>query len=342
MMEFLWPFAFLLLPLPLLVRWLVKPAPTGSGGALRVPFYRSLVGDTVPGGEISLRRSWWKLLLMSLAWICLVTALARPVYLGDEVPLPVEGRDLMMAIDLSGSMAQEDFAQNGRPTTRLAVVKAAAEDFIRRRKGDKVGLILFSDRAYLQAPLTFDRKIVADFLQEAQVGLTGRETAIGDAIAVAAKRLKDRPAENRVLILMTDGASNAGVMDPLRAAELARDYGIRIYTIGVGAGAQRIQTAFGTQIVDPSRDLDEVTLTKIAEITGGRYFRAQNVAGLAQIYRELDRLEPVSGDARTVRPSVALYYIPLGVSLALILVLGGLMAAGAAPSGRILVRRQEV
>ncbi len=341
MMEFLWPFAFLLLPLPLLVRFLAKPAPTGSGGALRVPFYRALVGGTAPGGNPSMRRGWWKLLLMSLAWGFLVTALARPVYVGDAVPLPVEGRDLMMAIDLSGSMAQEDFTQNGRPTTRLAVVKTAAEDFIRRREGDKVGMILFSDRAYLQAPLTFDRKVVAGFLQEAQVGLTGRQTAIGDAIAVAVKRLKDRPAENRVLILLTDGASNAGVMEPLKAAELAKDYGIRIYTIGVGAGAQRVQTAFGTQIVDPSRDLDEATLTKIAEMTGGRYFRAQNVGGLAQIYRELDRLEPVSGDARTVRPSVALYYIPLGVSLALVFVLGGLMAAGAAPAARKNSRLQE-
>jgi len=316
MMEFLWPMAFLLLPLPYLYRYLRKPARLSAGGSLRVPFFRRIA--SAAGGEqrYSTARPW-RLALASLIWGLLVTALARPVLVGDEIPLPVEGRDLMMAIDLSGSMGREDFAIDGRPTTRLAVVKTAADDFIERRAGDRVGLILFSNRAYLQAPLTFDRDVVRRLLDEAEVGLTGQETAVGDAIAVALKRLKDRPAQSRVLVLLTDGASNAGVMQPLQAAALARDYGVRIYTIGVGAGQMVMQTAFGQQLVNPSQDLDETTLKQIADMTGGLYFRAQDLRSLAGIYAELDRLEPASGEPMFVRPSVSLFYLPLGAALVL-------------------------
>lgn len=320
-MEFLWPLAFLLLPLPLVIRWLMKPAEVPMTGALKVPFFNRLNRSARGGGPGS-ATNWLRLMTATLVWLLLVTALARPVHVGPEVPLPIEGRNVMMAIDLSGSMGQEDFAIDGRPSTRLAVVKDAAQDFITRRKGDRIGLVLFSDRAYLQAPLTFDRKVVGKLLDEAHVGLTGRETAIGDAIAVSVKRLKDRPADSRVLILLTDGASNAGAMDPLTAAKVANDLGIRVYTIGVGAGQQTIETAFGRQIVDLSRDLDEATLKRIADETGGRYFRARDLAGLSQIYTEIDRLEPVQDKPKTVRPSVALFQWPLGAALVLTILLG--------------------
>lgn len=324
-MEFLWPLAFLLLPLPLLVRGLVKPAEVSTAGALKVPFYKRLAG-AARGGARGGATHWFRLIVASLIWLLLVTALARPVYVGPETPLPLEGRNVMMAIDLSGSMGQEDFALDGRPTTRLAVVKDAAQDFIARRQGDRIGLVLFSDRAYVQAPLTFDRNVVSQLLNEAQVGLTGQQTAIGDAIAVAVKRLKDRPADSRVLVLLTDGASNAGTMEPLQAAKLAKDLGIRIYTIGVGAGPQAIDTGFGRQIVDLSQDLDEMTLKKIADETGGRYFRARDVAGLARIYAAIDRLEPVKDKPTTIRPSIALFYWPLGAALILTFLLAGAIA----------------
>ena len=220
----------------------------------------------------------------------------------------------MMAIDLSGSMEERDFAVNGRATTRLGVVKEAADDFIARREGDRVGLVLFSDRAYLQAPLTFDREVVRELLEQAQVGLTGQKTAIGDAIAVSVKRLKDRPEDGRVLVLLTDGANNEGVMEPIKAAALASDLGIRIYTIGVGA-----QNRPGFL---PTSDLDEGTLRGIADLTGGAYFRATDVQGLAEIYRSIDRLEPVAGEPLHVRPEVALYYWPAGFAV----VLSGLFA----------------
>lgn len=316
-MEFLWPIAFLLLPLPFLYRHLMKPVSLSAGGALKAPFYRRIAS-----GAGSERRSRLakplRLIVASLIWGLLVTAMARPVLVGNEVPLLVEGRDLMMAIDLSGSMGREDFAINGRQTTRLAVVKTAADDFIERREGDRLGLILFSNRAYLQAPLTFDREVVRSLLDQAEVGLTGQETAIGDAIAVALKRLKDRPTESRVLVLLTDGASNAGVMQPLAAAQLARDFGVRIYTIGVGAGQMAMQTAFGQQQINPSQDLDETSLMQIADLTGGQYFRAQDLKSLADIYAELDQLEPVSGDPIYLRPSISLFYLPLGAALALL------------------------
>jgi len=319
MIEFLWPLAFVLLPLPFVARWLLPPIPSSAAGALRVPFFERLaasVGQS-PGNRGT---NWVRLILSSLIWALLVMALARPVYVGDEVPLPVEGRDLMMAIDLSGSMDEQDFRLDGRPATRLAVVKEVAQDFIARREGDRVGLILFSDRAYLQAPLTFDRSTVAALLEEARVGLTGQKTAIGDAIAVAARRLRDRPAEQKVLILLTDGESNEGVIEPIDAAELARDLGIRIYTIGVGSGQTQVRTPFGTRLVAGDGP-DDATLKRIAEITGGQYFRARDVQGLAQVYAELDRLEPVADDPRMVRPSVSLFHVPLAGALILTFIL---------------------
>lgn len=321
MITFLWPLAFLLLPLPFIARRFLSPADPGLSGALRVPFFRSLIGGAQAGTR-SERTSFWKLVFASVIWALLVTALARPALVGDEIPIPAVGRDVMMAIDLSGSMDQQDFAVGGRPTTRLGVVKETADTFVENRTGDRIGLVLFSDRAYLQAPLTFDRDAVRALLDEAQVGLTGQQTAIGDAIAISLKRLKDRPESSRVLILLTDGASNAGVMEPLKAADLANELGIKIYTIGVGAQAKTVSTAFGPQTVNPSHDLDENTLRQIAERTGGQYFRAVNVDGLAQIYREIDRLEPVTAEPVHIRPEVALYYWPASAAL----VLAGLFA----------------
>lgn len=325
-MSFLWPWVFVILPLPWLVRQFFRAAKLSTGGALRVPFYNQLVSAEGGGSKPSARRPVL-LLLASLIWVLLVAAVARPVMLGDAMPLPREGRDLMLAIDLSGSMGRDDLSLGGREVSRLEVVKDAARDFINRREGDRLGLVLFSDRAYLQAPLTFDRRAVSTLLNEAQVGLTGQQTAIGDAIGVAIKRLKDRPAKSRVLVLLTDGANNTGILDPMQAAKLAKEYGIRVYTIGVGGGTRVVRTPFGSQRVNPSQDLDEATLKKIAETTGGRYFRARDIKGLASVYAEIDKLEPASGKSESVRPVIDLYDWPLGIALILsfLLALGYLL-----------------
>lgn len=319
-MELLWPWAFALLPLPLLLRRLLPAARSSAGDALRVPFFSQLQQAGMSDAARSPKRLL-TLLLMALCWLLLLTALARPVLVGKPIAVPVTARDLMMAIDLSGSMGRDDFAYNGRPVPRLAVVKAVADDFIARRQGDRIGLILFSDRAYLQTPLTLDRQVVRQLLGDAEVGLTGRETAIGDAIGLAIKQLRDRPEQNRVLILLTDGTSNAGVLKPLQAADLAQQEGVRIYTIGVGAGAQRVQSMLGSYVVDPSQDLDEQTLAEIAKRTGGQYFRARDIQGLADIYRQIDQLEPVEGDPVYLHPTTSLMHWPLGTALLLSLLI---------------------
>ncbi len=320
MITFLWPLAFILLPLPFIARRILKPVASSPAGALKVPFFNKLVQGQSLGKPVS-KRHWLTGLMAFIAWTLLISALARPALVGDKVPLPAQGRDIMMAIDLSGSMQEQDFSLNGHKTTRLNVIKQAASDFIERRQGDRVGLVLFSDRAYLQAPLTFDLQVVAKLLEQAQVGLTGQRTAIGDAIAISVKRLKDRPEEGRVLVLMTDGANNQGVLAPLKAAQIAKKLGIRIYTIGIGADNQAVQTPFGLQMLNPAADLDEGTLQEIATLTGGDYFRAKDVQGLANIYDKINQLEPVSGEPIFVRPEVALFFWPAGLALLIITLL---------------------
>ena len=225
------------------------------------------------------------------------------------------GRDLMLAVDLSGSMEVQDFFINKRAVDRLTAIKYVAGDFINRRVGDRLGLILFGTQAYLQTPLTFDRKTVMTLLNESAIGLAGDNTAIGDAIGLAIKRLKNQPADSRVLI--TDGANTAGEVSPLKAAELAAANKLKIYTIGVGADEMIVRSFFGSRKVNPSADLDENTLVKIAESTGGRYFRARNADELNNIYMLLDQLEPIEKDKQFFRPRTDLFYWPLALALLL-------------------------
>jgi Ca-activated chloride channel family protein len=315
MIELAWPLALLLLPVPFLVRRLAPAAPATPSGALRVPFFDGVAA--LGGAARAATRRRWLLGTMSVAWLALVAAAARPTWVGEPVPLPAEGRDLMLVMDLSGSMARDDFTLGGVPADRLTVVKQVADDFIGRREGDRVGLVLFGTRPYLQAPLTFDRPTVRTLLGEAQVGLAGDDTAIGDGLGMAVQRLRDRPAESRVVVLLTDGASNAGTLDPREAARIAAEEGVRVYTIGVGADAVAVPTLFGERVVNPSADLDEETLQAIADATGGAYFRAKNVEGLASVYRKIDELEPATAEPLHLRPTKELFPWPLGVAFAL-------------------------
>lgn len=324
MIEIAWPLVLAALPVPWLVRRFLPPAPASPAGALRVPFFDGI--SALGGSARTGSRRRWLLGAMVAAWVALVVAAARPVWVGEPLPLPAEGRDLMMVMDLSGSMAREDFTLGGVPADRLTVVKQVADDFIARREGDRVGLVLFGTRPYLQAPLTFDRATVRTLLDEAEVGLAGDDTAIGDGLGMAVQRLRNRPAESRVVVLLTDGASNAGTLDPREAARLAAEEGVRVYTIGVGADAVAVPTLFGQRVVDPSADLDEETLQAIADTTGGAYFRAKNVEGLATIYRKIDELEPVAAEPLYLRPTKELFPWPLGVAFALSLGVGAALA----------------
>ena len=335
--EFAFQWAFLLLPLPLLVWVLLPPAPISQSASLRVPFFEQL---SAANTQNKTKRSLLRLLVASLIWLLLIVAAARPQFIGDSISQPIAGRSLMMAVDISGSMQARDMQISGRSVSRLTAVKAVAGDFISKREGDRIGLILFGSNAYLQAPLTFDRKTVNILLNEAELGLAGRATAIGDAIGLAVKRLRKEPEKNRVLILLTDGANTAGNVEPLKAADLAAQEKVKIYTIGVGAKERIVQTPFGPQRVGKS-DLDEPTLQAIADKTKGRYFRANNVEGLLKIYKILDKIEPVSKDELSYRPVKELYYYPLTLALALsiLLVLLKILAAGFA---KVTSKRSEV
>ncbi len=314
MIHFEWPWLLTALPLPLLIRWLVPANNPVEQAALKVPFL-----DDFSEGQtqaVSQTRQW-PLLLAAIAWFLLVIACARPQWLGEPIEQAVSGRDLMLAVDLSASMEEQDFIINDKPVDRLTAIKWVANDFINRRVGDRVGLILFGTHAYLQAPLTFDRKTVQTLLNEAVIGLAGDNTAIGDAIGLAVKRLKNEPDNSRVLVLLTDGANTAGEVSPLKAAELAAANHLKIYTIGVGADEMIVRSFFGNRKVNPSRDLDEHTLVKIAESTGGRYFRARNTDELNNIYMLLDKLEPVEKDKQYFRPRSELFFWPLSLALSL-------------------------
>ena len=331
-----WPWMLLALPLPILVRKLLPAVSAAQDAGLRVPSFRgfSVLADRSDVEQLLNWRFW----LALIAWVLLVVASSRPEFIGDELDVPVSGRNLMLAVDLSGSMDAKDFELAGRRVDRLTATKAVASDFIGRREGDRIGLILFGERAYLQVPLTLDRETVRTLLLEAFIGLAGEKTAIGDAITLAVKRIHDQGAAGaeQILILLTDGANTAGQIEPLKAAELAQQIGLRIYTIGIGAEQMVVSSITGgMRRVNPSADLDEETLTAIAEQTGGRYFRAKDTAGLQDIYRLLDEMEPVAEPEAGFRPVKSLYYWPLGGAFALVL----LLAVANALSGLALRRR---
>ena len=312
MFEFVWPWLFVALPLPLLVYWLPAKQ-TGPTAALKVPSLEENVPDaTQPKGSKKI-----VLLLASIAWIALVTAAARPQWLGEPISIPSEGRDLMIAVDLSGSMKIDDMEVGGKQVNRLVMIKSVLGEFISRRVGDRLGLILFADTAYLQAPLTYDRQTVGKLLDETVIGLVGEQTAIGDAIGLAVKRFDAKKESNKVLILLTDGQNTAGNITPAQANELAINQGITVYTIGVGADQMMVRSFFGSRQVNPSQELDEDMLTEIATSTGGRYFRARDKDSLQEIYMTLDELEPIARENRQMRPLQALFYLPLSVALAI-------------------------
>jgi Ca-activated chloride channel homolog len=319
--------ALLALPLPLLVYYWVKPSAHSTQNELHgvvVPFYSQLVH--LPAKDQSRQTSALiALLALSLIWLLLVLAAARPQWVGEAQALPTSGRDLLLAVDISDSMDQEDMRINNRPVSRLVAVKEVVSEFIKQRKGDRIGLILFGSNAYLQTPLTFDTDSVKQFLQEAQLGFAGPQTAIGDAIGLSVKRLKNgadaQPSSSiknsKVIILLTDGANTAGEIDPLQAAKLAAKIEAKIYTVGIGADEMIVRSFFGNRRINPSASLDETTLTAIAETTGGQYFRARDTKELSGIYEELDKLEPTEQEKEWLRPIKSLFMWPLGLAMAI-------------------------
>ncbi len=314
MIELIWPWAFAILALPLLIRFLIPPR-AANESALSVPQVEAFtfVQQEIGGG--SSQRSVLLFIIVCLAWLSLATALARPQWTGEPTVLPTLSRDLVLAIDISGSMGQADMTVNGRQYTRLAVVKHAVQDFVEKRDGDRIGIVLFGSLPYVYVPLTPDVSTASRMLEDAPIGIAGRSTAIGDSLGLAIKQILNHPADHRVVVLMTDGVNNFGELDPSDATELAIASDVTIYTIGVvpPPGGLGFFSAFQRQ----SDAVDEELLMEIAEKTGGKYYKADDLNALLAIYEEIDALEPIENEGKTVRPMRALYHYPLALALAL-------------------------
>ncbi len=309
MLTIAYPWLFLILPIPFLLRRILTSSKKQTDAALLTPMYKNWkTFDTAEKGKAVNKTIF---LLASLSWLCVVVATTNPLWLDDPVSQTREGRDLMLAVDISGSMDTRDMIMMKNEYTRLSVTKSVLSGFIQRRNNDQLGLILFGHQAFLQTPLTFDHLTVQQMLDESVIGLAGAQrTAVGDAIGLAVKRLKQRKSKNKVLVLLTDGANNTGV-DPIKASELAALARIKIYTVGIGADKIVRNSFFGKSVDYPSRDLDEVSLKKIAKNTSGKYFRARNPQELEQIYQLLDKLEPNEVEVAMIRPQKSLFFWPL-------------------------------
>ncbi len=338
MFELAWPWVLILTPLPWIIWFCVPRSQLKLPAAMKVPFFHAMVG--IVEGEKRHLAKQTQMTLLFLIWSLILFALAGPRWVGEPQPLVREGYNIMLALDISGSMEMSDMVLYGRPTTRLSVVKRTAEQFVKDRAGDKIGLILFGSRAYLQTPLTYDRNSVLLRLEDATVGLAGKTTSIGDALGLAVKRLQNVPPKGRVIILLTDGVNNSGVLDPSRAAELAKANGIKVYTIGLGSeGAP--QTAGGLMLnMNMTAELDEKTLQEIAKITGGHYFRATDVESLQLIYKTINQMETISQEQATVRPQHEYYPWPL--ALAVLLFLYWLAEKGGLPARLSMASPQEI
>lgn len=316
MIQIAYPWELLALALPFIIRYLVPKTHDNLVTGLKVPFFDRIATVFGNSRSNSPKPSYLKY-LASIIWVLIVISGSGIQWLGKPLPVRQSGRDLLLAIDLSGSMQTPDMVTNGQNRSRINVVKDVAHDFIDNRTGDRLGLILFGSQAYLQTPLTFDRHTITQMLDDATVGLAGEQTAIGDAIGLSVKKLMDYPDGDKALILLTDGGNNAGLLQPIDAAKLADKEHIKIYTIGIGASQITIPGIFGPRTINPSSDLDINTLKEIASITGGQFFRAEDGDGLRNIYAKINQLEPVKADSVIVRPITPFYPWSLGLALIL-------------------------
>jgi Ca-activated chloride channel family protein len=325
--EFHWPWLALLLPLP----WLVR---IGWEASARSAATKDMEGEPVllhpavqhlelafahapPGATPS---SMLHALLVGALWASLVTALMGPQWMERHEELATPGHDLMLAVDVSRSMDSLDFTVDGRPVNRLAVVKGVVGRFVEHRRGDRLGLILFGDAAFVQAPLTVDGNAVRALLDSAVPRMAGDATAIGDAIGLAVKKLRERPKGSRVLILITDGENTAGSLPPLEAARLAAQYGVRVYTIGVGSKGE-VPFPKDGRITMEKMEIDEDLLRTVSQWTGGAYFRATDTQALEEIYRRIDALEKTEAATEGLMLPTPLYRWPLSVALLSLLTL---------------------
>ena len=313
MWNFAFPLAFVLLPLPLVALMLLPPK-KASTGAVLVPASISagLSRGAAEGVRARVRRA-----IPALLWLCLVTALAGPQKLASVEALPTSGRDIVLAIDLSGSMEKEDFSLDGKQISRLAAVKAVAEDFVKRRAGDRVGLVIFAESAYFAAPLTYDVAAISRTIDDMTIGISGRSTAIAEGLGLALKRLSQSDAASKVIVLLSDGVNNAGDVEPNDAGSLAKRLGIRVHTIALGPSD--LQTA-----PDARDAVDTKTLASIASESGGETFRVKTTSDLKAVTAAIDTLETSAYERPAAQIHRDYWIVPaaLGFALALLLIVG--------------------
>lgn len=306
-----YPWVLLLILLPYVFYYIVKPFYGTNMSGILVPFYDH-VKSNIKHKQISLKGfDWW----WFLVWIFIVIAIARPVIFSNPIVSYVNSRDIILALDTSDSMSLKDMKIGSSFATRLQVVKKTAKDFVISRTNDRIGLILFGSYAYLQTPITMDKDTLKYMIDDASIGIAGQLTSIGDTIGLAVKKLRSSESKSKVLILLTDGVSNHDSIAPLKAAEIAKEYNIKIYTIGLGSDSYMISNGFlGSTEINPSKDLDETTLKKISEMTGGVFFRTKNTNNLKDVYEEINKMEPTEVAGEIIKPYTDLFYIPLCIS----------------------------
>ncbi len=320
MYQFIWPIVFILLPLPLILRQFLgvsRRLSQNFTGALKVPFFDRL--QRLSHVETATKRTLSPL-IWTCIWILFVVAAARPVWIGEPIILEKEARNIVLTLDVSGSMEEQDFDINGKPLTRLDMVKQLANDFIETRKGDNLGLVIFGSEAYTYAPLSPDTTTLKGLMDEIGIGIAGTQTAMGDALALAVQTATTVPEKARIVILMSDGYANMGSIQMDEAIQIAKQANVKVYTIGIGSDHGTIQDLLGFIQMNTALDLDEATLQHIATETGGQYFRAKTSTDLKKIYQLIDNLETTKSEETTVRPrkEMAYYFLLLGLGLWLI------------------------
>jgi Ca-activated chloride channel family protein len=326
--SFHWPWLALLLPLPLLVWkfWPRRHKPSDyysqeEGATLLHPALGRLASTFLSARSLTHTGSLQKTIMLTLLWVALILALMRPEWLEPYSEVRTEGYDLMLAVDTSRSMDALDFTVNGRQVTRMAVIKGVLGRFIEAREGDRIGIVVFGSQAFVLTPMTLDINAVHALVGSIVSRMAGDGTAIGDAIGLAVKKLRERPEGSRVLILVTDGENTEGSLPPRLAAQLAAHEGIRIYTIGVGTKGL-VPFMEDGRMTEQKMEIDEDLLTEVAKMTGGAYFRATDTDALEKIYERIDALEKTQAESRSVMIPSPLYRWPLGVALLVLLVLG--------------------
>lgn len=318
-----WPWMLLLLPLPLLFRWLM-PAKHVEQTVPTVHFpYISRIREAFSSapGRHNNRQKRLPMIMLGLLWLCLVLAMMRPQWVNQIVSIDNKGYDIMLAVDLSGSMRALDFSTATERLNRLDVAKQVVQAFVKDRQSDRVGLVLFGEHAYQYSPLTKDTQSVSQMLNETVVSMAGDGTAIGDALGIAVKGLRHRPENSRIIILLTDGEDTASSLPPKQAIDLAKQYNIKIYTIGIGHnGLVPYPDQYG-RIINVQMSLDEKLLKQIASETGGHYFHADNREKLQQVYHDIDQLEKTKAESRHFLIEKPLYRYPLSLALLCLLIL---------------------